>query len=61
VLTTDTAFTAPAGPGPVRDIAIEALMAESLSWLAARVPGPDPTRLPPSRGGLSDLGRAVGD
>jgi hypothetical protein len=28
VLITDTAFTAPAGPGPVREIAVRAFMAE---------------------------------
>jgi hypothetical protein len=40
VLTTDTALTAPADPGSVRDIAIEVLMAgESLSLLVARSSG----------------------
>jgi hypothetical protein len=31
VLITDTAFTAPAGPGPAQDIAVKAFMAGNLS------------------------------
>jgi hypothetical protein len=38
VLTTDTALTVAAGPGPVRDVAIEALMAGISSWLGRPVP-----------------------
>jgi hypothetical protein len=62
VLITDTAFTAAADPDPVRDTAIELLMAGNLfSVLAARSSGPDTARLPPPRGGFSDLNRALAD
>jgi hypothetical protein len=48
--------------GQGEDIAVKAFMAGiSLSLLAARFSGPDTARLPPPRGGVSDLNHAPAD